>query len=267
MTVTSVHRRVSHRVVLAFAGLFPTALLAGGAAPAGEAAAALPTPTAVIELFTSQGCANCPPADALLDRLAAEPGVIALSLPIDYWNYLGWPDTRATPQNSARQMAYAAARGDRDVFTPQVVINGRHALLGTDEDEIRREAKLAAAAGEGPVVPVSAARNGDILEVRVGAAGPELADQPLPAQATIWVAAVEPNVAVNVERGENAGRKIVYRNVVRHMQAVGIWRGEPMAVDLPLSSVDETGRQCIVVLLQADQNDNPGPILGAAFLP
>jgi len=263
VTVASHQHRVSRRALVVVGAALLVGFLHAGGAVAGPPLEAPPV-KAVIELFTSQGCANCPPADALLGRLAGEQDVIALTLPIDYWNYLGWQDTRATPQNSARQMAYAAARGDRDVFTPQVVVNGRIGLLGTDEDEIRREARLQADAGEGPSVPIRLARAGDVLEVRVGAAE---APSGHAAAATIWVAAVEPRVSVRVERGENAGRDVVYSNVVRHMQAVGIWRGEPIAVDLPLSAVDESGRQCIVVLLQAGENDKPGPILGAAFLP
>lgn len=250
--------RVSGRALCA--GLVTLALLTGAARA--EQAGAAGRPTAVVELFTSQGCANCPPADRLLSRLADEPGIIALTLPIDYWNYLGWSDTRATPQNSARQMAYAAARRDREVFTPQVVVNGRLGLVGTDESEIRREAMLQAEAGEGPRIPVAMSRVGGVLEVRVGAAP---GDAP-PETATVWVAAVEPKVSVYVDRGENAGREVVYRNVVRGMQAVGVWRGQPISIDLPLSAYEETGTHCLVVLVQAGREDGPGPILGAGFL-
>src|SRR6516225_7449821 len=93
-------------------------------------------PRAVIELFTSQGCSSCPPADKLLGQLAADPSLVALSLPIDYWDYLGWKDTLADPRNSARQRAYSHARGDREVYTPQVVVNGSLHALGSDRNAI-----------------------------------------------------------------------------------------------------------------------------------
>src|SRR5215470_4237706 len=88
---------------------------------------------AVIELFTSQGCSSCPPADQLLGQFANDPTVVALSLPIDYWDYLGWKDTLAKPAHSARQRAYASARGDRAVYTPQVVVNGSVHVQGSDK--------------------------------------------------------------------------------------------------------------------------------------
>src|ERR671917_179365 len=93
---------------------------------------AAPSPRAVVELFTSQGCSSCPPADRVLAELAREPDVIALSLPVDYWDYLGWKDTLASPAFSARQRAYSNARGDRQVFTPQMVVNGKVSCVGSD---------------------------------------------------------------------------------------------------------------------------------------
>src|SRR5580693_7151049 len=95
-------------------------------------------PKALIELFTSQGCSSCPPADKLLGQLAMDPSLIAVSLPIDYWDYLGWKDTLADPRNSARQRAYSHARGDREVYTPQVVVNGSLHALGSDPDAIEQ---------------------------------------------------------------------------------------------------------------------------------
>ena len=89
-------------------------------------------PRALLELFTSQGCSSCPAADKLLGELAADPSVVALSVPIDYWDYLGWKDTLASPGHSARQRAYAKVRGDREVYTPQIVVNGATHVLGSD---------------------------------------------------------------------------------------------------------------------------------------
>ena len=106
------------------AGLAAVVVLAASAAVAG--------PLAVVELFTSQGCSSCPPADAALRDLARRTDLIALTMPVDYWDYLGWRDTLAQPAFTARQRAYAATRGDRQVFTPQVVVNGKGACLGSD---------------------------------------------------------------------------------------------------------------------------------------
>jgi hypothetical protein len=217
---------------------------------------------AVVEMFTSEGCAECPPANALLARLAEEPGVIALSVPVDYWNYLGWKDTRATPENSARQMAYAAARRDRAVFTPQAVINGRTQVVGSDEQAIRAEIDRQSVEGRAPGVPIDVARGGEtgeVLEIRIGAAPEGMAER----AGTIWVAAVEPSAAVNVLRGENAGREVTYRNIVRKMQAVDMWWGEPRSIDLPAQEIEG----CVLVIVQAERGNKPGPILGAAFLP
>src|SRR5580698_3056008 len=93
-------------------------------------------PRAVVELFTSQGCSACPPADKLIGELARDPSVIALSMPIDYWDYLGWKDTLADARFSARQKAYSQVRGDREVYTPQVVVNGSVHVIGSDRDAI-----------------------------------------------------------------------------------------------------------------------------------
>src|SRR5271169_6656660 len=93
---------------------------------------------ALLELFTSQGCSSCPAADKLLGDLAADPSLIALSLPIDYWDYLGWKDTLASPGDSARQRAYAHVRGDRQVYTPQIVVNGAMHVLGSDQSAVER---------------------------------------------------------------------------------------------------------------------------------
>ena len=95
-------------------------------------------PRAVIELFTSQGCSSCPPADKLAGELARDPSIIVMSLPIDYWDYLGWKDTLALPGHTKRQRAYAQARGDREVYTPQVVVNGVAHVLGSDKDAIEQ---------------------------------------------------------------------------------------------------------------------------------
>lgn len=122
-----------------------------GAASAGSAA----RPQVVLELFTSQGCSSCPQADALLARLKDRPGLIALSLPVTYWDYLGWKDTLASPRHTARQKAYAAVRGERDVFTPQLVVNGTASVLGNDAAAVEKAVAAARSNGEDAPLPVT----------------------------------------------------------------------------------------------------------------
>lgn len=234
-------------------------LSAGAAATAvlGRARAASDNAPVVLELFTSQGCSSCPPADALLAELSRRSDVMALSLHVDYWDYLGWSDTLGSPECSERQRAYAARLGDGQVYTPQMVIDGREQMVGS-----HRQAILGAidrqTAGQGARVPMTvAARNGELL-VEVAAAP----DERLRQGATVWVVTVAPQIDVEIKRGENAGRTITYTNVVRRFAPAGMWHGEPMALSLPKSAVVGDSRTCAALL----QADGTGPILGAAWM-
>src|ERR1700761_3360928 len=126
-------------------------------------------PRAVVELFTSQGCSSCPPADKIIGELAKDPSVIAMSMPIDYWDYLGWKDTLADSRFSARQKAYSRARGDREVYTPQAIINGSVHVIGSDLAGI--ESAIGATAKEADVmsVPVTMTQSGKQITVSVAA--------------------------------------------------------------------------------------------------
>src|SRR3978361_1621183 len=117
-------------------------------------------PRAVVELFTSQGCSSCPPADKIIGELAKDPSAIPLSMPIDYWDYLGWKDTLADSRFSARQKAYSHARGDRDVYTPQVVVNGSTAVIGSDRAKIEGAIDTTRKADGVMSVPVSMSLSG-----------------------------------------------------------------------------------------------------------
>src|ERR1700754_1437093 len=124
-------------------------------------------PRAVVELFTSQGCSSCPEADKVLGELAKDPNVIALSLPIDYWDYLGWKDTLADSRFSARQKAYSHIRGDREVYTPQAVVNGEVHVLGSDREGIEDAATRTQNAGDAMSVPVSIKQGDKQINVSV----------------------------------------------------------------------------------------------------
>lgn len=211
----------------------------------------------VLELFTSQGCSSCPPADALLAELAEKPGIVALSYSVDYWNYLGWHDTLSSAANSDRQREYAKARGDGRVYTPQVVVDGILHVNGSDEKAIEQAMKDADVRLANIRVPVSMRGDGDTLVINVGAAP----DQSYTRKATIWLAIAKEKETVSVTRGENRGRTLSYHHPVRELSPVGMWKGDAMTLRLPLKDLKTMGGDCVIALVQVE---NSGPVLGAA---
>jgi hypothetical protein len=211
----------------------------------------------VLELFTSQGCSSCPPADALLAELAEKPGIVALSYSVDYWNYLGWHDTLSSAANSDRQREYAKSRGDGRVYTPQVVVDGILHVNGSDEKAIDQAMEDADKRLTNIRVPVSMHGDGDTLVINVGAAP----DQSYTRAATIWLAIAKEKETVSVTRGENRGRTLSYHHPVRELSPVGMWKGEAMTLRLPLKDLKTMGGDCVMALVQVE---NSGPILGAA---
>jgi len=222
--------------------------------------AALATPAlaaeskAVVELFTSQGCSSCPAADRVLGQLAAEGRVIALSVPVDYWDYLGWKDTLAQQAHSMRQRGYAGGRGDRQVYTPQVIVNGSVQVIGSDRQAIEAACKSAAKAA----VPVTLTRNGDNIEVDVGAGQG--------APASVWLLTVARAAPVAIGRGENHGRTVTYSNVVRSWRRVAEWTGSPIKSSVPLPELNAKDADAIVILVQPGSIENPGPVRGASMI-
>jgi hypothetical protein len=216
------------------------------------------TTRAVIELFTSQGCSSCPPADALLAKLADDPTIVALSFPVDYWDYLGWKDTFARPEFSNRERDYASARGDRDVYTPQVVVDGRAHEVGSDAEGINE-----AIAATGGLLPISVGVEmaGDTVLAHIG--GAVSANQ---TKATVWLVKYGRKETVNIGRGENSGHTVTYTNVVKEMQPVGLWKGQAMTVELPRDVISAAKNNGFALLLQTDMKGKPGPILGATIL-
>ena len=229
-------------------------LLAAAIATAGFAAAAEASPRAVVELFTSQGCSSCPPADELFTELARDPNLITLTLPVDYWDRLGWKDTLARHAFTERQEAYADVRGDDDLFTPQAIVNGRESAEGAARDQIERAANATAT---GLKVPLSVARKGDHVVLSVGAS----AGEPK-APAVILLLPYYASREVAIGRGENARLKVTYTNVVRDIRIVSDWTGAPMTQAIPADELKDYDG--VVVLLQQGSPQRPGPILGAA---
>jgi hypothetical protein len=217
-------------------------------------------PKAVVELFTSQGCSSCPPADKVLGELAKDPSVIALSMPIDYWDYLGWKDTLADSRFSARQKAYSHMRGDRDVYTPQAIVNGATHVIGSDRARIEGAINDTGKTDKVMSVPVTMTLSGKQLTVSV-APGKEGA----PAHGEVWLCSISKAVPISISRGENRGREIVYHNVVRNLLKVGDFNGSAGSWTVPLDSVMRDGIDAAAVLVQDGNRDKPGPMLGAAF--
>ena len=240
------------RTVLAW--LAPLAL---GLSIAVNAAHAQKAP-AVLELYTSQGCSSCPPADRLLGDYAKRRDVVALSFNVDYWDYLGWKDTLGNPAYSQRQRTYALKRGDGEVYTPQVVVNGMSHAIGSIRRQIDRAISRSSRHLANVQVPLSVKRVGDKLVIEVGD-GASLAKP-----ATIWLAAVKSKVTVPVRHGENRGRTLTYHNVVRRMTAVGMWAGKRTVVQLMNADVLQGKADTCAVLVQIGKG---GPIVAARWMP
>lgn len=230
------------------------ALLLLLAAPvAGPAVAADRTAPVVVELFTSQGCNTCPPADAYLGELAKRPEVLALSLHVDYWDYIGWNDPFAQAQFTKRQRGYAMSLAQRYVYTPQMVVDGRLQGVGSERGAIDRLIVRAQRENASPPAPRPRLQLADGV-VSIGAGQP--------VAATVWLVVFDADHRTAVKRGENAGRNLANFNVVREWRALGRYRGEnaalPLALDPPPSR-----EQGYAVLVQQDLADGPGPILAA----
>ena len=217
-------------------------------------------PRAVIELFTSQGCSSCPAADKLLGELADDPSVVAMSLPIDYWDYLGWKDTLALPGHAARQRAYARVRGDREVYTPQIVVNGAVHVLGSDHAAV--EHAIAATDRNAAVMSVPV-----LLSVGVGSLGVKVTAGNEHQSGEVWLCPLSRAVPVAIGRGENSGRTVTYYNVVRRWLKLGEFTGSDAAWSLPNGDFLSDGVDAAAVVVQQGVKEKPGIILGAAYLP
>lgn len=216
-------------------------------------------PRALLELFTSQGCSSCPPADKLLGEFANDPSLVALSLPIDIWDYLGWKDTLALPGHTARQRAYAEVRGDRQVYTPQLVVNGSIHVVGSD-----RAAVVHAIA--------ETDRNPDIMSLAVLAstASGELSVTVKHAagrqnHGEVWLCPLARAISVAIGRGENRGHTLVYHNVVRAWRKLGDFAGVDARWNVPLDKIKNGKVDAAAVIVQEGTRDKPGIVLGAAY--
>ena len=235
------------------------ALVAAGFAVAIDTASAESRkPLGVVELFTSQGCNSCPPADALFSEMVRKGEVVALAYHVDYWDYLGWRDTLAKPENTQRQRDYGRAFGIRSIYTPQAVINGRVHVNGAKKWAVNGTLETLLNSGKGMSVDLKATLQGESIVIQTGAG-------PANSKAHLVLVYFDGAKPVTIERGENSGSTITYWNAVTDVQTAGMWHGEAARFELPASEIAK--KDGCVALLQAVNKDGlPGPILGAAII-
>ncbi len=248
------HRRLTIAAglltIVGGAGIAVRSMPSTPALAAARAAVVPPTPAdaahpTVVELYESQGCSSCPPANANVNAIADRPGILALNFAVTYWDHLGWKDIFAKPAFTARQWDYANASGRGQVSTPQVIINGRAAVVGSNAATLAAAIRDNVRAGAGPAIGTRGGR------VTIGAAAGA-------APATVWLVRYDPrNLAVPVRAGENGGRTLDHRDIVRSLDALGAWRGQPVSFAVPVG--DPNYRTAILV-----QQGKGGPIVAAA---
>ena len=240
------------------AAALAAALLAAGAGaqPAARHVAHRDAPSpepVIVELFTAQGCVGCPEANARVEAVAAEPGVIALTYAVDYWDYLGWEDTFAKPEFSQRQRAYRRPLRLRDVSTPQVVIDGRRQVVGAGGAALQSAIDEEAARRIFPP-EIEFRESGDRVGVGSGTA-------PAGGAEIVAVMYTPGPQTVEIQRGDNRGRTVRHTNVVRSVRTLGDWNGQPGLYTLPAARDPE---QAVAILVQAKADRR---ILNGAVLP
>jgi hypothetical protein len=249
---------MNYRHITFAAALISTALTAP--VSAGE-------PRAVIELFTSQGCSSCPAADKIIGELAHDSSLLTMSLAVDYWDYLGWKDTLALHGHSDRQRAYANARGDREVYTPQVVVNGVVHVLGSDKAGIEKAIAQTQATAAPLTLPIKITVADGKVTVNMPAAK---SDQKGDHQnGEVWLCPITSSAPVAIARGENNGRTLTYTNVVRRWVKLGDWNGNAatfsvQVTDLPDAEYSLHDIDHLAVIVQSGDTAKPGLMLGAA---
>ncbi len=241
----SLRRSRPFRALLAAAAGFLT-LAAGSSAQAGGKR------PVVVELFTSQGCDSCPPADALLARLQERKDVLALSLPVTDWDMLGWRDTLANEANTRRQKAYAAAMGHGGVYTPELIVDGISDVVGSHEASV--DAAIAARENDLAAVPIELRATPSEIHISVGTGD-------VNSNATIWLFHILGKATVTIGSGENGGHTLTYRNVVREVKAIGMWKGQAVTLDLPRYDSPSLPHDSVAVVVQ---QGGYGRVIGAA---
>ncbi|SDD33259.1 MULTISPECIES: DUF1223 domain-containing protein [Kordiimonas] len=238
--------------------LFSSALLLGLQAASVQADDAKAPRLTVIELFTSQGCSSCPPADAALKSLRGRPGILTLSWPVDYWDRLGWEDTFAHPHNAVRQAAYNKRLGRGGVFTPQMILDGRIQCVGSKPEKVRMSIEKARAVERPVINPTLAEAPDGKLQLTLPAA--DVGD--MVSVRVVWFLS---DATVQIGDGENQGRSLHYTNVVRASDILMDWKGDAAMLTLDPADGLGAGADHVAILLQDDYGH--GPIVGAVSAP
>jgi len=231
---------------MAVACLVPGLARAQGAAPAR---------ITLIELFTSQGCSSCPAADALMLRLASEPGMLPLTFATEIWDYLGWKDTFAKPAFTRRHKAYAAGIANKRVYTPQAIVNGRAHCVGSDLSALTRLQRS----------PGNSAELASVTLMKAGAGWKASISRAGAVPARIILMPVSLRQSVEIRRGENMGRTITYANVVRDLVDLGAAPRGNTTVAITPGMLDHGEVDAFSLVVQAGSLEAPGEMLGAAF--
>ena len=239
-------------VMRKFVKILGVLAVAAGLAAAAQGPARAQAALTVVELYTSQGCSSCPPADAFLSDLAERADVLALSFHVDYWDYIGWKDPFASKAFTQRQRAYQGTFRRGYIYTPQMIVQGAFDATGSDRVSINRAISQA---GGFPRVRVRIDYRPDGgLDVRIGGGTPG-------APMGVWLALFDSLHVTKVRRGENRGRTVRNVNVVRSLVKIGVWTGKRAKILVPAKDLDRGKRDGGAVFIQADRK---GPILGAA---
>jgi hypothetical protein len=212
----------------------------------------------VIELFTSQSCSSCPPADKVFGTLIKRDGIIGLAYHVDYWDYLNWKDTFSSKESTSRQYGYATSFRSSQVYTPQLIVNGRTSVKAGSPDSVFAAMDDMAKSGQGLPVTVSADVNKKRLSVTAGKGT---------GAANLVLVMFDTSETVSIKSGENGGKTVEYHNAVTGIQTIGMWKGEELVVELPRSEyLKEKGLGCAVLLQRVTDQGTPGEIIGATIV-
>jgi len=223
-------------------------------------AAEITQPKGVVELFTSQGCHSCPPADKIIGEYSNDSDVLGLSWHVDYWDYLGWKDVFASKANTQRQYGYARTLRERQVYTPQAVINGRSHVVGSRKGDITSAINSFESSNRGMIVPINATMTDATIKIAI--------ENTLDAaDATLYMVFFNKEHKVKIKRGENGGKTLIYHNVVHDSQVLGMIKANGLQMEFPIAEIKRHGYDGSALILQKnDSAGNPSVIVGATVI-
>ncbi|MCF6322233.1 MAG: DUF1223 domain-containing protein [Rhizobiaceae bacterium] len=223
-------------------------------------AAEIYSPKAILEVFTSQGCSSCPPADEFVTSIYRNKDILALAWHVDYWDYLGWKDTFAKPEHAVRQRRYSKSFEENQIYTPQAIMNGRSHTVGSRSNKIKAVLKDYEQNLQGLTVPINVSVIDDALDIQI-AYGSDIS------KATLWMVYFTDQEVVKVEKGENRGKDLTYSNIVRDIELIGMMEPDGLKMMLPLKDLSQKGYDsCALLLQQTSKFGTPGPIIGATVI-